>query len=450
MPQPGSQQMFMYCPIFEVLYEGTRGPGKTDSLLMDFCQFVGRGYGESWRGVLFRRHYPDLEEVEAKSRRWFHRIFPQAEYKIQSHRWVWPTGEQLLFRYADRPDDYWNYHGHEYPWIGWDELTAWADDELYTTMMTVCRSSNPNVPRHYRATCNPYGPGHNWVKLRFIDPAPRGQIMRDKEGRDRVAIHGSIFENLILLRNDKDYLKNIRSQAGARREAWLEGRWDIVAGGMFDDLWDSRTHVIRPFIIPPQWRIDRSFDWGSARPYSVGFWAESDGCDITLRDGEIRTTQRGDLFRIAELYGWTGKPNEGTRELASSVANKIINFERILNRKVSPGPADSSIFNTENGNSIASDMAKMKVYWRAANKKPNSRVNGWELLRERLYNAKRCEGSGLFVFDTCRQFIRTVPTLPRDSIHMDDVDTDTEDHIADETRYRCLALKSEIKVRQAS
>ncbi|MBN1125268.1 MAG: terminase family protein [Sedimentisphaerales bacterium] len=270
-PQPGSQEVFLSCPVFECLYEGTRGPGKTDALLMDFAQFTGQGFGPAWRGVLFREEYPNLEDVIVKSKKWFPAIFPGAIYNESQHRWVFPEGETLLFRHAKRESDYWKYHGHEYPWIGWEELTNWPNDRLYLSMMSVCRSSHPGMPRHYRATCNPYGPGHNWVKARFIDPAPRGVVVQDKEGRERVCIHGSIWENQILLTNDPDYLKNLQAQGGARRAAWLEGDWDIVAGGMFDDVWDRDVHVIEPFDIPATWRIDRSFDWGSSKPYSVGW-----------------------------------------------------------------------------------------------------------------------------------------------------------------------------------
>jgi len=440
----------MSCPIFECLYEGTRGPGKTDALLMDFAQFVGRGFGADWQGILFRKQYPDLDEIIKKSKKWFYRIFPDAQYNGSEHRWHWPDGENLQFRYANKPDDYWNYHGHEYPWIGWDELTGWATDELYLMMMSVCRSTNPNVPRHYRASCNSYGRGHNWVKSRFIDPAARGVVITDENGVERVTIHGSIWENLILLQRDPAYLNMLKAQVGARREAWYRGSWDIVAGLMFDDVWDERIHIVSPFEIPKTWRIDRSFDWGSTKPYSVGFWAESDGCDVQLVDGSTRPTQRGDLFRISELYGWTGKPNEGTRELAVEVARKIKSYEKLLGRQVHPGPADSSIFAVDNGNSIAGDMEKIGVRWLPADKKAGSRINGWEIMRERLKNSMNREGPGLYVFDTCRQFIRTVPKLPRDDHNGDDVDTATEDHIADEVRYRCLIKKHVLTVRQAS
>jgi hypothetical protein len=456
-PEPGSQEMFLSCPIFECLYEGTRGPGKTDALLMDYAQFVGKGLGPAWRGILFQVSYPALEEVIVKSNKWFPRMFPGCVYKGSSHRWIFPSGEQLLFRYADKIDDYWNYHGHEYPWIGWEELTRWSNLDLYLKMMSVCRSSEPGLPRHYRATCNPLGPGHNAVKMRFIDPVPRGVIIEEeveidgkKEIRERVCLHGSYKENKYLLQNDPNYLKNIALQPEYIRKAWLKGDWDIVAGGMFDDVWNAKVHVIHPFKIPQSWRIDRSFDWGSAKPYSVGFWAESDGTDAVLPDGKTIATQRGDLFRIGEIYGWNGEPNKGTRELATNVARKILKYQEILRRRIDPGPADSSIFTIDNGNSISVDMEKAGVRWKKANMKSGSRINGWELLRQRFENSIKREGPGIYIFDTCRQFIRTVPVLPRDNRIMDDVDTEAEDHIADETRYRCLEIRHSVTVRQAS
>ena len=440
-PQAGSQELFLRCPIYECLYEGTRGPGKTDALLMDFAQNVGRGYGAQWRGVLFRREYKEFDDIIATSESYFPRIFPGVKF-LQSrgdYRWVFPTGERLSFRAIKQKGEEKAYQGHSYPWVGWDELTNWPDEELYIALLAICRSTHPDIPRHYRAACNPWGVGHHWVKSRHIDPAPRGIIIDDEQGRERVAIHGTIWENKILLENDPDYVKSLEAQTGAKRKAWLYGDWDIVAGGMFGDVWDLDVHVIEPFEIPKTWRIDRSFDWGSSRPYAVGWWAESDGCDIVLADGTKQSTRRGDLFRIAELYGWTGKANEGTRELAVEVARKIKQTEKGMGRVVHAGPADSSIYDVEEGSCIADKMGTIGVGWVRANKGPGSRVNGWELLRERLKNSITRDGPGMFVFETCRQFIRTVPALPRDAKKPDDVDSEAEDHIGDETRYRVLA-----------
>jgi len=441
-PLPGSQFVFLRCPYFEALLEGTRGGGKTDALLMDFLQFVGRGYGPAWRGILFRETYPNLEDVLAKTEKWFRIIYPDAVFNAGKYFWRFRGGERLYLRHAAKPRDYWKYHGHEYPWIGWEELTNWADDELYLSMMSICRSSDPRVPRRYRATCNPYGIGHGWVKARLIDPMPRGVPYRDgSSGRCRVAIHSELSENPYIVKNDPEYVQSLMQLDGPKREAWLHGNWDIVAGGMFDDVWDPSVHVVKPFVVPGSWYVDRSFDWGSSRPYSVGWWAESDGSDVELPGGRTMPTRPGDLFRIAELYGWTGKPNQGTRELAVEVARKIQAIEMHLELAVNPGPADASIYTEQDGECIATNMERVGVGWVHRSFGSKSRENGWEIMRTMLKNARGTEGPRLFVFETCRQFIRTVPVLPRDEVKMDDVDTTAEDHIADEARYRILSHK---------
>lgn len=445
---PGAQKLFMKCPIFEALIEGNRGGGKTDVLLMDFGQFVGKGYGAAWRGILFRETYPQLEEVINKSFKWFRRIWPRARYNGGNHCWRWPGGEALYFRHARRHEDYYDYHGHEYPWVGWEELTNWPDDVLYMDMMSVCRSSAPGIPRHYRSTCNPYGVGHHWVKGRFIDIGPPNTICLDpKMNEKRVRIHSSREECLQLLENDPNYLRRLMT-GGPKENAWLTGDWDIVAGGMFDDVWNKKVHVIEPFEIPESWYVDRSFDWGSSAPYSAGWWAESDGSIVKYPDGRVFPTRRGDLFRVKELYGWTGKPNEGTRELAAEVARKIKEIDGRFKVRVRPGPADPSIYANVNNNCIADDMAHEGVSWVKAYAEAGSRVNGWEILRKLLKSTVEPSLGlpRLFIFDRCRQFIRTVPVLPRDDRDMDDVNTNTEDHVGDEARYRCLAKKHLIRI----
>lgn len=467
-----SQELFLAMTEMEGLYHGTRGPGKTDTLLMDFASGVGQGYGRAWRGILFRQTYPQLADVVAKSERWFRLMFPGAKFNKSKMMWEFPGGEVLLFRHMNSPGDYWNYHGHEYPWIGWEELTNWSTDECYKSMFSCCRCSVMGVPRRIRATTNPYGVGHNWVKERWrLHGAWWKPIVikdaKDREGNEepeRFAIHGHIDENYILLKADPKYKTSIVASAASPEmtKAWLHGSWAIIAGGMFGDVWRPAVHIIKPFVIPPSWRIDRSFDWGSAKPFSVGWWAESDGSDYQDADHKWRSSVRGDLYRIAEWYGFTGKANEGVKMLASEVAQGIKQREYDWGyiNKVHEGPADSSIFDSENGNCIADDMEEpirlndgkqyRGVSWTRAFKRPGSRKTGWEKMRRMLKDAipetgKPRERPGLFVFDTCAQFIRTVPVLPRDEKNMDDVDTDAEDHIGDETRYRVHESGTEMR-----
>jgi len=468
-PQPGSQEAFLSCPVFECLYEGTRGPGKTDALLMDFVQHVGQGFGSDWRGIIFRQTYKQLNDIVDKSKKWFGRIFGDTKKMFNSTdmQWTFPSGEVLLLRYMMRKQDYDNYHGHSYPFIGFEELTNWPTPDCYTVMMSCCRSTNPKMPRKYRATTNPFGKGHNWVKKRWrlpISSGVVGPIIKDSVNMDgeveppRVAIHGDINENRILLTADPNYITNIKAAARNRSElrAWVYGDWNITAGGMFDDIWEPAIHVIpniRPTMIPKGWTIDRSYDHGSSKPFSVGWWAESNGEPITV-DGRTVGLVRGDIIRFAEWYGCTPHvDNEGLRMLAKEIAQGILDRESDMGIKgrVKKGPADSSIFSDyEPKKSVYGDMKKVGVVWKKVDKAKGSRVQGWELIRKLLKDAIPGiegvrESPGMFICDRCVDFIRTVPVLPRDEKDIDDVDTEAEDHIGDEVRYRVRHISKTTK-----
>lgn len=478
-PQPGSIDLFLQAPEVEVLLEGTRGGGKTDGLIMDFCQDVGKGWGAEWKGILFRQSHPQLRDVIEKSRKWIKRIWPDAFYNEIKSFWAFPEGERLYFSHFNTPTQYSDYHGHAYPWIAWEELTTWPSPDCYKVMFSCSRSTIKGMPRKIRATTNPYGVGHNWVKARFRLPVLPGRIMGpviedsvDDEGRPeppRRAIHSKLSENKLLLHTDPQYIDRIRAAArnAAELAAWIDGNWDIVAGGMFDDIWyECRdTIVMEPFDIPPTWRIFRAYDHGSSKPFSVGWYAVSDGTDLKLRDGKTRATVRGDYFRFKEWYGWRpGRANEGLRLVISDISKGIIEREIEWGlrapdntwKRVKSGPADTSLFDEENGVNLARDFLRpvminnvqmRGVLWERADKGPGSREQGWEQMRKRLKATKRPKGGfrevpGLFITTDCPQWLRTVPVLPRDEIKIDDVDTEAEDHVGDECRY---ALRFEQK-----
>ena len=490
-PLPGSQTLAMSCPAQHILFHGTRGPGKTDAQLWRFRRYVGLGYGAFWRGVIFDMAYKNLDDIVAKAKRWFPAMLDGAKFKASTSdfRWVWPTGEELLFRVGEKPSDYNNYHGQEFPFIGWNELTKQPSPELFDLMMSCNRSSFipeehpvdqngnpftgakgqeknilPDLPLQTFSTCNPHGRGHNWVKKRFIDKSPMGKIhktsimvynprteKREPVFKTQCHIFGSYRENKYLA---PEYIAELEAiDDPNQREAWLKGNWDITAGGMFDDLWNRRKHVLAPFTIPRTWRVTRSFDWGSAKPFSVGWWAISDGSDYADADGNVVNTIRGDVFRIAEWYGTSGKHNDGLRLLSKDIAKGIRERELALpmsvRGRVQPGPADNSIWDTPDGNSVANKMLKAVringslypgVNWIRCDKSAGSRKAGWAACRDRLNDSIAKDGipreyPGMFVFDTCSDFIGLFPSLPRDEIDLDDVDTSVEDHIGDEVRY---------------
>lgn len=483
--QPGSQSMFMRSPVYETLLEGTRGGGKTDGLLMSFAMHCEKGYGGAWRGILFRQTYKQLGDIIDRSEKWFNQIFGgRATYNQQYSTWRWESGESLLFRHMMKPSDYWNYHGHEYPFIGWEELTNWPDEDCYKVMMSCCRSSTKGIPKMVRSTTNPYGPGHNWVRHRWRLPEQRNRIIKDAQDEDgnpeppRIAIFSTFRENTALLEADPEYMvRSVLPSArnSAEKAAWEHGDWEITAGGMFDEAWmKSRAYCLlpsfKPIEIPKSWKITRAFDWGLSAPFSMGWYAISDGTALTyvvpgIRSeamhtvsgidvpGDVKTLQTlpGDHFRFQEWYGWTGKPNKGLRLLPTEISKGAVEREIDwgIHGRVRRGPADSQIFNEENNNSYALEMGKPVtinhrqyngLLWLPANKKPGSRIPGWDKIRAMLLatvpdeHGMR-ENKGLFILDCCDQFLRTVPSLIRDENKPDDADTNTEDHVADEVRY---------------
>jgi hypothetical protein len=425
-PLPGSQTQFLTCPIFEALLEGTRGGGKTDTLLMSFAQYCGIGFGEHWRGVLFRLTYPQLADVVAKSKRWFYQIFPGIRFNESNYCWTWPTGEMLFFRYGEKEDDYWNYHGHEYPWLGFEELTNWRTLAFYEAMHSTCRSSHPGMPRMVRATCNPFGRGHGAVKERFqlgTNGVPPGKVIRIEGQKERVRIHSTLSENIHLQRNDPEYIKTLEALKDPnRRKAWLDGDWDIHVGSFLEQVWNPAKHVVTPFTIPSSWTVWKSMDWGYAAPYAIYWYAmDPDGC----------------IYIWRELYGAGEKDGEGSKEDAPTVAKRVVRIEQHDERNgydYRMNLADPAIFADgvrQYGMSRTIDQLFKEngVRWQPAWNAKGSRMNGaMEIIR--LLSEDK-----LKVFSTCKHWLRTVPSLPPDDDNPEDVDTDAEDHAWDSTRY---------------
>lgn len=472
-PLAGSQALAVSCPAHRILYEGTRGPGKTDAQLMFFRRYVGAGYGAFWRGIIFDREYKNLDDLIAKSLRWFPKFGDNAKFLSSrgDYRWVWPSGECLYFRTMRREEDYWKFHGQEFPFIGWNELTKYPTSKAYDLMMSCNRSSFlpsehspdltrplPDIPLVAFSTTNPFGPGHTWVKRRFVDVAPPGKIIRTttrvfnprtQEEEDvvstQVRIFGTYKENKYL---SPLYVAELERTADPmRKRAWLTGDWNIVAGGALDDCWKQSVHVVPRFRVPKSWNLDRSFDWGSTRPFSVGFWAEANGEEVEVAPGVTWCPQKGSMIRFNEFYGSQEIGTDtGLKMSAKEVARKILSKEAEMlaqgwiSGRVMPGPADSAIYASQevDTKTIASLMEDEGVAWTPADKAPGTRKNGLELLRTALKNSLDGEGVGIYFMDNCAASLALLPVVPRDPDDQDDVDTDAEDHLYDDVRYRVL------------
>lgn len=450
-PQPGPQaEAISLRWVAELFYGGAAGGGKSDFLLGDFLQDVPT-YGKAWRGIIFRRTYPELEELLARARE----IYPQTGAKWNELRrtWTWPNGATLKMRYLARDKDALRYQGHQYTWIGWDELTQWPTLWAYRYLRGRLRSAHDVPLKRIRAAGNPGGPGHLEVKTYFIDPFPLGEeLITDPEtGIERMFIPSRLVDNQILVDADPTYRARLQALGGNLARAMLGGDWNIIEGAFFEN-WSGERNVCLPFTIPPDWTRFRSLDWGSARPFSVGWWAiAGDDFKATTPGGRVHLVRRGALVRYREWYGSNGTPNVGLKLTAEKVAEGVLERERGGGDKIAYSVADPAIFSSDGGPSIAERFAKSKVWWKRAD---NARVaqagamGGWDQMRSRIWGDVELNdegrlvhdgGPGLVVFSTCSDFLRTVPVLQHDPNRAEDVDTDGEDHAGDEARYACMS-----------
>lgn len=430
-PQPGPQEAFVSSEVFEVVYGGARGGGKTDAALGEFAAHE-RTHGANARGLLVRRTRTALEPTIERAKQIY--LPNGAVWRGERSRFEWPSGATFYFKHLDNDADADLYQGHSYTRVYVEELTQFPSPIPVDKLKATLRSA-AGVPCRFRATCNPGGGGHGWVKARYIDPGP--WTVEVEDGLGRQFIPAKLADNPKLLGADPEYIARLRQSGSAELvKAWLDGDWSIVEGAFFD-TWSVRN-VVKPFKIPESWTRYRAFDWGFASPFSVGWWAvASETCRVGDGHSEVVTIRRGSLIRYREWYG-AGPKMQGVRLTAEGIAAGIL--EREGGEAIADSVADPSIFSHDGGPTIAERLATAGCTFRPAD---NTRVgrlgalSGWDQVRSRITGDDL--GPMLFVFETCRDFIRTVPVLQHDPMNPEDLDTAAEDHIADETRYACLA-----------
>nr|WP_246802321.1 terminase [Rhizobium leucaenae] len=312
--------------------------------------------------------------------------------------------------------------------------------------------SAKGVPTQLILTGNPGGAGQHWIRQRYINPAPRGmnplvRVLPNGKQHRYVFIPSRIEDNKLLMENDPEYVNNLYLVGSEQLvKAWLEGDWNAVEGAFFD-CWDSSKHVIKPFAIPAGWLRFRAGDWGSARPFSFGWYAVASDPYVA---GPGIIIPRGALVRYREWYGIesdaSGKhvPNKGLKLTAEAVGAGV--RQRDSGELIAYGVLDPAAFSQDGGPSIAERMMRGttgtngSTFRRADNARVTQRgaMGGWDQLRARLVGDEDGRPM-LYFFDTCVHAIRTIPALQHDQNKPEDLDSDMEDHPADEVRYACMS-----------
>lgn len=424
-PSP-KQVLFLQDHHRHVCYGGARGGGKSWVIRVKALALAMQHAGI--KILILRATFRELDNNHIQPMTQL--LTGIAKYNRQDKRFTFPNGSTISFGYCQNDSDLGQYQGAEYDVIFLDEATNLKEE--WIKQLNVCvRGANDHPKRTYY-TCNPGGVSHGYIKRLFVD-----RKFEENEVPDEYTfIQARVTDNAALMAMQPKYIQELEALPPKLRKAWLEGSWDVYEGQFFEDFRDNPehyedrqwTHVIAPFKIPAIWEVYRSFDWGYRRPFSCGWWAvDTDGV----------------IYRIAELYGCQksgGKsiPNEGLKWTPEKVFSEIQRMEQehpLLKGKEIRGVADPAIWDAESGISLAETATHYGIYF---NRGDHKRIPGWMQCHYRMQFDK--DGYPRFyVFNTCVDFIRTIPLLQYDEHRAEDLDSDGEDHAADEWRYFCMS-----------
>lgn len=415
------QKLFYLARKKHVGFGGAKGGGKSHGVRDKSKALALRFAGI--RILIMRTSYPELYKNHIEILR--RECLKVAKYVDNKKQLTFCNGSIIDFMYCSKDKDLDRLQGVEYDVIFIDEAGQFSEHQM-KVIASYCRGVN-KFPKRIYYTMNPGGQGHAYLKRIFIDKI----YEKGEDPDDYEFIQALVTDNKALMELDPDYVKQLEALPEKLRKAYLYGDWNIFEGQVFEDFINDKehyedgkyTHVIKPFNIPSDWNITRSFDWGYARPFSCGWWA----CN---HDGRV--------YRILEYYGCRGEPDVGVKLVPNEVFAKIHEIETehpLLRGKHIRGVADPAIWDAQTGESIADTAAKHQLFF---DKADNSRIAGLMQLHYRL----RFDKNGypmMYVFENCKDFIRTIPLLTYDEHTPEDVNSGEEDHIYDETRYYLMS-----------
>jgi hypothetical protein len=456
----------------EILYGGAAGGGKSffmRALACILCCLI-----PGLQVYLFRRLHEDLVKNHMEGPKSFPvllgPLIATGFVKIVEAEIRFWNGAKIYLCHCQHEKDTSKYQGAEIHVLLVDEATHFTET-IYRFLRNRVRAPGLVVPEAAVAlflkkfgvnlrekiplivcSANPGGIGHQWVKASWVDLLKIFEIRRmsDEEGGMlRQYIPARLEDNPMLMHEDPGYEKRLMGLGSKELvKAFRHGDWNIVAGAYLDNISEA-VHKLPSFTPPAHWTRFRSMDWGSAKPFSVGWWVVAEAEWVTFSDGKERILPAGALVRYREWYGvkrtenGAPKPNEGLRLTAEAVGRGI--KEREAGEKVDENlsVADPSAWKEDGGPSIAERMAKCDPKRPAELCGPrfrpadNTRVTGWQQVYARFDASE--DAAMLYVTEDCRDWWRTVPVLMHDEKKPEDIDTRMEDHAGDDTRYACMA-----------
>lgn len=262
------QEIALKTVAFELLFGGSRGPGKTDTLIVWMVKPVKH---RKYRGLVIRKNADDLRDFIDRARWMWQSLGVEVVGMPVEFRF--PSGAKIRTGHLKDDNAYEKYQGHEYQRIGIEELTQIPDEERYLKLIASCRSTVQEIDPRVFCTTNPLGPGHSFVKKRFVDPAPPMTKFKDPvSGRTRIFIPGTVEDNPTLMEKDPEYIRFLDTLPDNLCKAWRHGSWDVLAGAFFDNF-DRAATIYNPadVKIGKDWPKFRSIDWGYSAPMAC-YW----------------------------------------------------------------------------------------------------------------------------------------------------------------------------------
>lgn len=431
-PNPGPQTSFLAANEREVLYGGAAGGGKSYAMLADPLRYMQH---PQFSGLLLRHTTEELRELIWKSQEMYPKIYPGIKWSERKMQWIAPSGARLWFSYLDRDEDVLRYQGLAFSWVGFDELTQWSTPFAWNYMRSRLRSTASDLPVYMRATTNPGGPGHAWVKKMFIDPSapnkafwatdidtaqtltyPAGHSKAGQPLFRRRFIPAMLVDNPYLAEQG-DYETMLLSLPEHQRKQLLEGNWDVSEGAAFAEF-NRSIHVIEPTDIPRNWVKFRACDYGYGSFSAVLWFAVSPSEQIIV---------------YRELYV--------SKVLAKDLARMVMELEQ-NDGQIRYGVLDSSCWHKrgDTGPSLAEQMIKEGCRWRPSDRSAGSRVAGKNEIHRRLQVDEFTEEPRLVIMSNCTNLIAQLPILPLDKSNPEDIDTKvTFDHLYDALRYGVMS-----------